>query len=67
MIITDSVRVSLYLVTAIPSVIASIINLYCLLYNQAFRTALNNHVVILVLLIAFFDGTTVVCLEYFWI
>ncbi|CAF1060857.1 unnamed protein product [Adineta ricciae] len=65
--ISDSARASLYLITIIPSIIASIINLYYLLCDRTLRTAFNNHVIILVLLfVLIFDSTTVIWSIHFY-
>jgi hypothetical protein len=44
------IRAWLYLAPLIPSVLITIFNLYHLLNSRALRTALNNHVIILLLL-----------------
>jgi len=46
---TFTVRAWLYLVPLIPSVLVTIFTLYHLLSNRLLRTALNNHVIILLL------------------
>ena len=45
MIISDTVRFWSFLVTLIPSTICSLFVLYHLLFYQAFRRALNNHAI----------------------
>ncbi|CAF4164746.1 unnamed protein product, partial [Adineta steineri] len=52
----------LLLVPLIPSVIVAIFNLYHLLSSQALRTALNNHVIILLLCVGLISSVT----DYVW-
>ncbi|CAF0952949.1 unnamed protein product [Adineta steineri] len=52
----------LLLVPLIPSVIVAIFSLYHLLSSQALRTALNNHVIILLLCVGLISSVT----DYVW-
>ena len=49
MAIPNYIRAWLFLIPLIPSVLASIFNLYHFLKSRALRKALNNHVIILLL------------------
>ncbi len=57
----------LYLIVLIPSIICSLFLLYHLLINPALRTALNNHVVILVIFLGLlYEVTDIVWLIYYY-
>jgi hypothetical protein len=58
MTIANSVRYWLFIIPLIPSVIVSIFNLYHLLSKRALRTAINNHVIILLLLCGLIETFT---------
>jgi hypothetical protein len=49
MVIPNSTRAWLYLVPLVPSIVVTIFNLYYFLGVRALRTAVNNHVIILIL------------------
>jgi hypothetical protein len=57
----------LYLIVLIPSIICSFFLLYHLLINSALRTALNNHVVILIIFLGLlYEVTDIVWLIYYY-
>ncbi|CAF3908627.1 unnamed protein product [Adineta steineri] len=58
MTISYSIRFWLLLIPLIPSIIVSIFNLYHLLRSRTLRTALNNHVIILLLICGLFAELT---------
>jgi hypothetical protein len=58
MTISNFLRGSLFILPVIPSIIVAIFNLYHLLMNRALRTALNNHVIILLLCCGLIESVT---------
>ena len=57
--LTDTVRFWLFLVFLIPSSLCTIFLLYHFLFDRALRIALNNHVIIVLLVICLIDEVTV--------
>ncbi len=67
MAISYFIRFWLLLIPLIPSIIVSIFNLYHLLRSRTLRTALHNHVIILLLLCGLFaELTTIVLLLHLY-
>ncbi len=68
MIISSFGHTWLYLVHLIPSVLVTIFDLYHLLTNRALRTALNNHVIILLISCGLIETLTdfVLCIYYYF-
>ncbi|CAF1183361.1 unnamed protein product [Adineta ricciae] len=67
LVIANVIQFWLFLVFVIPSILCSIFTIYHLLMNRTLRNALNNHVVIIILILSLiFDLTDVVWLiDYF--
>lgn len=64
--VPPSVQFWSYLVLDILSILCSLLVLYCLLVDRTLRTALHNHVVIIILMIGLvYELTNIPCILYF--
>lgn len=57
--LTNNIKFWSYFIVLIPSIVASLFNLYHLLFDRTLRRTLNNHVIIVVLLIGLFCQITI--------
>ena len=64
MTLSYSARSSLFAALIVPSILVSIFVLYHFLRNQALRSALNNHAIILLLFFGLFDTITDIAWTY---
>ena len=68
MVLSSYIHGWLYLVPLIPSILVAILVLYHSLNSRVLRTALNNHVIILLLSCGLIENLTDIiwCIDYYW-